>query len=181
MLKADRLVLAIVIALSAVVLWTIIDPAPGGGTQHTEFSTMRHGGSGAESHEGTLFRGWLFGALIFLSFGALIAFGISRGGSGGLRGSGGLLVGAVLAAVLVWTWLIFSYQSYLEGETQTLWLALPVPTAIVIYILYPTTALLNVLFVIFFKRWVLSEEDLESYNQVLEKAGASDSTIGGGS
>jgi hypothetical protein len=66
-------------------------------------------------------------------------------------------------------------------ESHTLFLALPAPSAIMLYVLLPVTALLTAFYVIGFQRWILTEDDLAEYERLLAdrkiSADSSESTI----
>ncbi len=170
-MKLDKILFAIVLATCAVVVALMLTPQVAGqtGVAHPSFETMRHGGDGAERHAGVLYLGWAFGMLTILSFVALIAFGARK--AGGLRGLGWPLICGGTAYVGLWTWLVVAYRDYASEASPSLVAAFPLPTAIMMYALWPVPVVFSVLFVVGFNSWVYSEEDLEEYQRLLAEVG----------
>jgi len=168
-LKLDKILFAIVLALCAVVVALMLTPQVEGqtGTAHPSFETMRHGGAGAERHARVLWLGWGFGALSILSFVALIAFGARK--AGGLRGLGWPLICGLAVYLGLWTWLVVAYRDYVSEAAHPLVAAFPLPTAIMLYALWPVPALFGVYFVAGFDAWIYSEDDLEEYRRLLAR------------
>jgi len=141
------------------------EPAAARGIDHPVHSNMRHGGSGEARHAGPLWLNWGFGVLSILVIATLIAIGASKGGS--LRGLGPWLWLTTIACVLAWTYVVLTYRSYMSETSHSLFLALPPPSALMLYALLPATALLTLFYVIGFKRWILTDEDLATYESLL--------------
>lgn len=162
-------ILCAVLAVAGVMiaLTAIDEPAGFRGEPHPEFTTMRQGGDAAARHRDLLLPGWLLGCAVILCFSALVHFGALRG-----RGRKGLavLLRIVTAAYLAaWSWLIWSYRASLSDTAPELILALPKPTAIMIYVFWPVSMLFSALFVIGFDRWVLTEEEEEAFDRLVER------------
>ena len=141
------------------------EPAAARGVDHPVHSSMRHGGSGEARHAGPLWLNWGFGVLSILVIATLIAIGTSKGGS--LRGLGPWLWLTTIACVLAWTYVVLSYRVYMSETSHSLFLALPPPSAAMLYLLLPAAALLTISYVVGFKRWILTEEDLATYESLL--------------
>lgn len=160
----DKVLFVAVLALCAVVTWIAFLPDAGvGGVAHPEHSTMRHGGSG-DRHDGVLWVGWLFGVAMFGVFVALIAFGARHR----IRDIGPWLGLATAAVIGAWTWVVFAYRDYLGDPDPALYLALPAPTAIMIYLFWPLGGAFVLFFVLGFHRWVLSDDDFETYKRLVD-------------
>ncbi len=159
----DKVLFAAVLALCAVVVLIAFLPDAGvGGVAHPEHPTMRQGGTG-ERHLGMLWAGWLFGVAIFGVFASLIAFGARHR----IRDFRLWLVLTTAAVVGAWTWVIFAYRDYLGDPEPALYGALPAPTAVMIYLFWPLGGVFVLLFVLGFRRWVLSDDDFETYRRLL--------------
>ena len=161
------LVIAVVVAL-------LLTPQLGdvGGKPHERFSTMSSGGSGSARHANVLWLGGLFGAASLVFFVALMAFGARQGAS--LRGLGRPLAASLVICLAFWVWLVVSYARTMNGGAVPFFLALPGPSAIMLYGLFPVTTLFNLLYVIGFNRWILTEEDYQKYKRlVAERRGRS--------
>jgi hypothetical protein len=172
-LKLDKILFVIVLAMCAVVVALMLTPQVEGQTRvaHPSFQTMRHGGAGAERHAAVLWLGWGFGALSILSFVALAAFGARKAGS--LRGLGWPLICGVGAYLGLWTWLVVAYRDYASEVAPPLVAAFPLPTAIMMYLLWPVPAVFSVFFVAGFGAWVYSEDDLDEYRRLLSSTSPS--------
>jgi hypothetical protein len=160
------LLLCSLLLLIGVVAAITLTPEVGdvGGAPHERFSTMARGGSGFERHENVLELGGLFGAGCLLFFTALMAFGARKGSS-----ARGLAVPLLLTLGLnlgCWFWILVRYW---DDASPVFFLALPIPVAIMIYGLFPSTILFNLLYVLGYRRWILTDEDFEAYERLLAK------------
>lgn len=150
-------------------------PQPPGsfGMPHPKVEGLLHGGSGAERHGGRLGLSWAIGGFELLFFLSLIALGARQRES--LRGLGRplLLGGAIYMAI--WTLLMVAYGRYLAQGEPALVLALPEPTAVMLYLLYPMPAFFIALYVVGFRRWVLTEEDQLAFDHLVDERRARES------
>jgi len=155
--------------LFVVVVAILLTPEPAGvaGAQHERFATMSVGGDGPARHDGVYWLGCAFAALTLCLASALMALGVERDGS--LRGIARPLIACLGINVLIWVWLAASYVGYANGESSRWFLALPAPTAILVYVLYPATSLFNLLYVVGYRRFVLSASDVEAYQRLVER------------
>ncbi len=166
-MRLDRLLLAIVVALWVVTLGTLLIPETAGelGAAHPDFAGMRHGGSGLERHAVVLWAGWAFGGVGIVFYVALMAFGTRRGAA--RRASTRWLVFGLCAFLAAWTGLVVAYRTYLLEGPGRLFLGFPLPTAIMLYLLFPASLILTAVYVGGFRRWVLSEDDEAAYDRLL--------------
>ncbi len=144
------------------------------GMPHAEYSSMLQGASGIERHGSILWLGWAIGAAEILLCFALVALGARRGAdsdrsAGSLNGLGGPLVACLIAVLGVWTLLMVTYARYLHDPSPDLILALPAPTAVMLYLLWPVPLVLAGFYVVGFRRWVFSERDEESFRLLVER------------
>jgi hypothetical protein len=94
-----------------------------------------------------------------------MAFGTRRGAP--RQASARWLVVGLCAFLAAWTVLVLAYRTYmLEGPVR-LFLGFPLPTAIMLYVLFPASLIFTVAYVAGFRRWVLSEDDEASYERLL--------------
>ena len=182
-MKLDKILFGIVLAMTAVLgLAMLVPEVPDGhGLTHPEFPSMLQGGPGAERHAHILWLGWAFGVLQVFLYTALMAFGVRKDGQ--LRGIGRPLLACAAVHIAVWSWLVLAYRGYMSEATHSLVFAFPLPTALLLYALWPLTVLFNLCFVIGFKRWVLTDEDFAQYQRLLEawrpgKAGSGETRRG---
>lgn len=127
----------------------------------------------AEPHGRILWLGWAAGVLEILLFAGLVALGVRRGG--GLRGLGVPLACGTAAYIAVWTWLVVAYRGYQSDPSPALFLALPAPTAIMLYVLWPMPLVFVIFFVAGFRRWVLTEDDEAEFERLVARRRARES------
>jgi uncharacterized membrane protein YhaH (DUF805 family) len=161
--------LALLIAICALAAASMLLPESDGarGSDHPEYSNMKHGGAGFEKHADRLWLNWAFGVLTLLVFVTLIAIGARKGRD--LRGLGWWLASTAVGSIVAWSALVLSYSRYMTAQSPTLFLAMPGPSAIMLYGLLPVTALLTAFYVVGFHRWILTEEALSEYDRMLEE------------
>ena len=171
-MRIDRALLVLIIALWVVTVWTFLTPEPDGalGAPHPEIAAMRSGGAGLERHGPVLFLGWASGAIGIVFYVALMAFG-TRGGER-RRGIAPWLLAGLVAFLVVWTGLVLAYGSYMRDGPGVLVLGVPVPTAIMLYVLFPTSLVFTLIYVVGFDRWVLTPDDEAAYERLLAERDA---------
>lgn len=114
--------------------------------------------------------GAAFGALQIAFFGACFALGLRRdGGLGPLARP--VCVGLLLYAG-VYALLLASYRSFLADETPGLVLSFPLPTAVMLYGLWPVPLWFLWIYLRHFDDWVLRAEDLERVRRIARETGA---------
>lgn len=166
-MKLDRLLVALLIAFSLALLLVALAPRADNSTGigHPRFSTMLSGGDGAERHGPLLWPGWLLGTTLFALLAGLMAFGARRAGR--LHGLGWPLVLATVAVIGAWSWVVLAYARTLSTGETSWWLGLPLPTAVMIFVLYPVSAIFSLLYVVGFERWVLPGDELERFRRLV--------------
>ncbi len=167
-LKLDKALFALVLALCALVgaLMFVPDRPDYHGITHPDFPSMLQGGPGAERHALVMGLGWAFGVLQLVFFACLIAFGARK--KQGLRGLGKPLLFGLAAHTAVWTLCVLAYRLYLTEPTHALVLGLPISTAIMMYGMWFTPVIYTFLFVFGFKRWYLTDQDLATFDRLME-------------
>ncbi len=145
----------------------LIPEVPDGhGFPHPEHASMSQSLPGLERHTGVLWLGWGFGALQIVFFALLVALGARKGTD--LRGLGKPLVWGTAAYIGVWTLIVISYRSYVTESAPELYLGLPLPTALFLYVHFPLPVIFVLCFTVGYKRWVFTDEDLQEYERLLE-------------
>jgi hypothetical protein len=135
------------------------------GIAHPDFPTMRQGGPGAERHAVTLWLGWAFVLLNIAFFGGFLAMGVTRNGSlGPMRMP---IVAGSLVLAAIFTWLVFSYRSYLTAETPTLVFGFPVPTALMIYAVWLFPGFFMLVYYRFFDSWFFTADDRKRVDELV--------------
>lgn len=137
----------------------------GHGFPHPEFPAMQAGGPGAPRHEKILWLGWVFAILQVAFLVTCLALGASRKGRVGPFAVPLALGGLLMAAVF--TFLILSYRAYMTEDSHSLFLSLPRPTAWMVYGVWGFPVFFMLLYILTFKRWFMTEEDLERFREIV--------------
>ncbi len=169
---SDRLAgLLLLICLAAVGLlasFVLEGAGPGAaGAVHPEFDTLRIGGDGLARSDGSLGRGWAYGALAIAFFAASFALAVHRPGLG-LGPMRRVFWVLTIGYQLVWLLFMLSYRRFVEAPDQTaFWGSFPEPTALMLYVLWPLPALYMALYLRDFRRFVWTERDQESMERLI--------------
>ena len=162
----DWILFGLLLALCLLVGFVLFleEPPDSQGYGHRDISTMRQGGSG-ERHSQVLWWGVAIGVLQLLVFVGFLLFGMRRG-SGPERSKGwAFLVGSVLY-LTVFMLMIFAYREYVEDPSGRL-LSLPVPTAVMLFGLWPLPLYFVLLYSLKFDDWVFSPEDNNRFQELV--------------
>lgn len=159
------LLLLLSIALVGGAIIAIPEPPNTHGQAHEVFSTIHVGGSGLERHGSVLLFGWLLGLLIIGTIVTGFALGLQRNERvGPLRTS--LTAGAIIYGVL-FSFLFLTYFRYIQGEDTPQVFGFPLPTAIMLFALWPMPVYFIVLYVFGFDRYIVTSHDLERFKETL--------------
>ncbi len=164
-------IFAVLVALCAVVLvLALLEEHPDSrGIDHPDFQTMRQGG-GTDRHDSILVWGWLYGTLAIVLFVGLMALGLRRAGKLP-AGSAPALVAGLVLFVAVFAMLVLSYRAYIApGAERTLFWSFPRPSAWMLYALWPVPVVFAVLYMRYFDRWVLSDEDMAGFERLVARS-----------
>ena len=152
--------------MCALVAWVVLLEEPPGslGFEHPLVPNMQRGG-GTDRLGGALWLAWGLGALEIAFFVGLIALGARSGR--GLRGLGRPLWIGFAAYVALWTALVLTYRSWIAAAPDTLWLALPSPTAVMLYGLWPVPLVFLWLYATGFSRCIYTDEDRRRFEELV--------------
>jgi len=153
-----RLLFALVIALA--VLFVVLALLPEGGatraTPHPVFPGMLVGGDGSYGRV-VLVLAWLFGALQVLLYSTLVALGAGQRAAG--RGFLKPLIRWTIVYLFAWTFMIAAYRGWIAGTSEPSLLGLPLPTVMLLAVMWPLPTFYVVLYVRGFRRWVFDDAD----------------------
>ena len=107
--------------------------------------------------------GWLFLATVVSLIFAMLSLGVARGRS--FRGAGWPMFAVYVATLAVWTAIVVTSTGYTADSEQSFFLGWPLPTGLIIFVFLPVMFLINIVFVVVFPRSILTEEDLEQFEQ----------------
>jgi hypothetical protein len=162
--------LAAAITLAAVIGIAFFIPELQGpqGVVHPEFDSMRRASPAAGSS--TVMLGWFFGVVVTILVFLMFSLGVARRGS--FRGIGWPLVLVLIATVISWTAVVVAYQGYVSNMDQSLLFGWPLPTALLVFLMFPAMLLINIVFVIYFPKSIMTEEDLDKFERVIAELDA---------
>jgi hypothetical protein len=151
-MRLPELLFASTLAIFAILAFAIVQgEAPGAGpSAHPDFPSMLRG-NGATPSSLTTWLGWAFGALQIAFFAVCFALGLGR------RGSLGPLQTPVLASLavyeIVWAGLVLLDRQFAGDPATPLLLSLPLPTAVMLYLLWPAPLLFLWIYLRHFGAW----------------------------
>ena len=137
--------------------------AVGHGTTHDRFSSLDHGGPGADRRGPVWWLGLSFGLLQLGLIMGCLALPVKR-----LEQVRAPLVisGLVLAAIFVV--MAVTYRGYAGDATPPLLLALPIPTAWFLYAFWPAQFLVVALYVLVYERSIVTNEDMTRFREIVD-------------
>lgn len=164
---APALMMCCLVGMCAVValLFLIAEPPGGHGAPHDQFArTMYKGNIGIDRLADVRWLGLAFAGMQAIFFVSCLLLGTrKRGRLLVVVVSGGLLYVAAFVA------LVLADSVYAGGGAREIVLGLPVPTAIMIYVVTAVPVIFSVMYVLQFDQWILKPEDLERINQLAER------------
>ncbi|AWT59000.1 MAG: hypothetical protein DF168_00172 [Candidatus Moanabacter tarae] len=161
------LLLLLSIALVSGAIVAIPESPNNHGQAHEVFSTIHSGGSGLERHGSVLLFGWLLGLLVVGTIVTGFALGLQRKEKvGPLRTY--LTIGGIIYGVL-FSVLFLTYFSYIQGDETPQLFGFPLPTAIMLFALWPMPVYFIVLYVWGFDRYIVTSQDLERFKETLNR------------
>lgn len=156
-MRTCGLIFAVLFLLCVVLaLWLAQpEPAAGHGVAHPDLASMDQGGD-PQRHAGRLWLGWLFGSLQIVLFVACLRLGVKPG-----QTSSWLFVLAGGVYVAAFSLLMIAYANGTAGSRFVL--GYPLPTALLVYGLWPVAFLFVVLYVFKYRSWIYSPEDARRF------------------
>ena len=128
--------------------------------------------SGDPAGGSTVWLGWLFGAAAVALIFSMFSLAVAREGS--FRGAGWPILGVFLATIIAWTAVIATYLGYVEDPQQPQLFGWPLPTGLTLFLLLPVMFLINVVFVIWFPRSILTKSDLKKVEELQQNTDSGD-------
>lgn len=158
-MKVSTVAILILIAMAVciAIAFALGAPEGAGGVGHPTIGDMSIGGPGEARHSRVFGVAWAFGACMILLFSTCLALGASkRDKVGGIKIF--LFIGAALH-LSAFSAVMFAYRPYMVEGTARFVGSFPLPSAIMLYVLWGTPVYFVLLYVIGFKRFIFSEED----------------------
>ena len=150
--------LLMITALTLAVSLTRPVPEAAKGAPHPEHVEMNQGGE-AQRHEGRLLLGWIYGMAQIGIFIVAIRISIPKD----RPGRWWLMVGSVLY-LAVFSGMMYAYAQDKAGAPFVL--GFPLPTALLVFGMWPASALFVVLYSTHFRKWVYSEADARRFEEI---------------
>jgi hypothetical protein len=153
-----RLLFAVLAAIAALFLaFAVLPEGPTArAAPHPDYPAMLVGGDGSHGRA-VIALSWAFGALQVALFSVLVAMGAGRRALE--RGLLKPLVRGSIVYLFAWTFLVAGYRGWLQGTSDPSLLGLPLPTAMLLFVIWPLPVFYVYLYVRHFKRFVFDEED----------------------
>lgn len=153
------LILGILITLA---IGLLVDPSEAAsGVVHPDFGTMSQGGD-AGRHEGRLVGGWLYGSLQIGLFVFLIGLCVPSG-----RPRRWLIGASGCLYLAVYLGLILSYGKGVEDAPFIL--GFPLPTALLVFGMWPVSAVFAILYATQYAKWIYTPEDAKRFQAIKER------------
>ena len=165
-IKFGKLIFIASIGLAVVIAIASVIPELGltRGHAHVQFSTIQQGGVAHSS--AVIWLGWVFGIITLTQFFFVLSLGAAR--QNRLRGLGKPFVIICVLIAATWTGIVVTYQAYVSNPDPVLLFGFPLPTSLMIFVFPAVSLLVTILFVVRYPKSVLTEEDLEKYQQLLD-------------
>jgi hypothetical protein len=159
-MKSYLILLGLLIVTAVTLAIAITRPLPQDATggPHPSHAEMKQGGT-PERHQGKLLLGWIYGAAQIGLFMVAIGISIPQGRPGrGWLAAGTLIYFAVFSAMML------AYAQDHEGVPFIL--GFPLPTAVLVFGMWPASALFSVLYATHFRAWIYSEADAKRFAEI---------------
>lgn len=168
-MRLDWLLFGLLLAMGIVLgIAVCIPPADNAtGVKHPVYKDTMSQGGPPQRHERILVVGWLFGMIQIAFYASCLALGVGKRQSRGrvrlALGVGFLLYAGVFSAMML------AYRESIEHPSSRLVLAFPPATAWLVYGLWAAPIFFVVLFVVGFRRWYVTEEDEQRFQQLVRE------------
>ncbi len=159
------LLFAFLIVVLMIILGDPIEAATG--SVHERFETMKHSENSVVSNSKVKWLAYFFGMGIICIFGFTITFGAKR--KGAWKGIKPWLFISIIAYLIVFSLLTFKYWQYSENPAGQFFGGLPTVTALALYGLGFIPIILSIIYVLKFKEWILTEEDEQQFQKIIQK------------
>jgi len=155
------LIASFVCLITIATLWVFGPPENIIGAVHPEFLSMSQGDNSNQDLN-SLTLSLVFGISLF----ALLAISLFIGlGKRINQKAITILIICSFVLVIVLTSIFFSYKDYIQSEELNLVHGFPLPTLLIIYGIWFYPIVFTLLYVINFKQWVISPEEIEHFEQ----------------
>ena len=164
-------ILAILLLIIGLLVWLMLIPGPSltTGGPHPHFPGMNVGGDGLARLGGGVWIVYALGVAVNVLIVLLVALGVRADHRQGLFR---VLLSAVgMLMQYVWWAMYASYLDYLLGNPTGEFLGIPAATAWMLFAVWLTGALLCVVYVVGFRRFIFTEEDEAAYEALRAEAG----------
>ena len=135
------------------------------GQIHEEINTMLIAGSGTARGAHMQAISYVYGALILAFLVCCLLLGLRR--KNGVGRGGKLIIGGAVLYFVCYAAMMLSYGRYLTAGSLDTFGALPVPTAWMLYAIWPAPFVFLALFVFGFRRFVWDDESEREFQRIL--------------
>ena len=159
---------AVLVAMCLVVGLAMSTPEVEGGhgQTHPLYDSMQSAAPGDERHRDVLWIGWAFGATQIVFFIACIGLGLRQGSRLGRRAVPLFVGGAIYLAAF--TAMVVAYRQYMITGETSFFLDFPVPTAWMLYAVWPVPMWFLFVYVLMFDRWIVTPQSIARFRQIVD-------------
>ncbi len=137
------------------------------GGLHPEFSSMLKSGQAATNNSSASIFSYLFALFVVAVLGFVLLIGMKKKGTLGYLQK--WLIGGIIGFMFVFTGVTLSYWNYSSAASSTYFGGFPVPTAWMLYGVPCFALFFTFLYLKNFDTWVLTAEDKEKFNEIVNK------------
>lgn len=143
-----------------------IGEVPGGlSLKHPDHVDMLQGRPGIETQLNIKWLGWAFGVMQFCFFICLLALCLNK--QGRLKILKKPLFACTLLCITAFCLMMTAYWAFAQEGSGSLFGSFPLPTALMLYALWPMQILFVVIYVIYYDKAIFTTEDEEKFQELL--------------
>jgi uncharacterized membrane protein len=167
-MKIAWILLGLLLAICLVIVITLLIPETPDkqAFTHPEYKTMLQSPDGMKRHGHILWLGWSFGILQFCFFTCLLALCLNKQGRLKIFKTP-LLVGMSLCIAALGL-MMAAYWAYIRDGSASLFGSFPLPTALMLYALWPMQIIFVIIFVWYYDRGIFTAEDEERFRAIVK-------------
>ena len=148
----------------AIIIWT--PETPGGQAfAHPDHPAMLQGPDGMERHGRIIWLGWIFGILQFCFITCLIGLCLDK--QGRLKIFKTPLLICMFLCITAFVSMMAAYIGFAREGSGPLFGSFPLPTALMLYALWPMQILFVIIYVIYYDKAIFTAEDDEKFQALV--------------
>ncbi len=163
---------ALAITLTFLVVSQTTELSYSQGAEHDAYPTIKQGVEQTRHHQGSLtIIGWINGTAQTILFTVIMILGLKNNSESRNHWMKIIVVAGVIYAV-IYSALMYSY---FDGDLETKWpLGLTRSAFLMIFGMWASAFLFTVFYVVFFKKWIYSDEDAKKFEELKQRLQSKD-------